>query len=199
MPGLSFEEVDDLGCRAVPRGIMRFENVEVPTENMVGEPGTAFIRISKFFDVNRGVIGLKCVGAAQQSLDETIAYGSKRIVFGAPVVSHQSVSFELAEAETYLELARWQCYRVLWLKQHERPCQREGAMAKWWAPKVAADVIHKCLLLHGHYGYSRALPLQQRLRDVIGWQIGDGSEEVMKLIVARELMTKREGRVSRGA
>jgi cyclohexanecarboxyl-CoA dehydrogenase len=60
-------------------------------------------------------------------------------------------------------------------------------MAKWWAPKVASDVIHKCLLLHGHRGYSRELPLEQRLRDVIGWQIGDGSEEVMKLIVVRGL------------
>jgi cyclohexanecarboxyl-CoA dehydrogenase len=189
-PGLSFEAVDDLGCRAVPRGILRFDDVKVPLEDMVGEPGTAFIRISKFFDVNRAVIGLKCVGAAQQTVDETIAYGHKRIVFGAPVVSHQSVNFELAEAETHLELARWQCYRVLWLRQQGLPCQREGAMAKWWAPKVAADVIHKCLLFHGHYGYSRALPVQQRLRDVIGWQIGDGSEEVMKLLIARDLLTR---------
>jgi cyclohexanecarboxyl-CoA dehydrogenase len=60
-------------------------------------------------------------------------------------------------------------------------------MVKWWAPKVAAEVIHKCLLFHGHRGYSHELPIQQRLRDVIGWQIGDGSEEVMKLIIARWL------------
>ena len=61
-------------------------------------------------------------------------------------------------------------------------------MAKWFAPKTAAETIHRCLLLHGHYGYSTALPIQQRLRDVIGWQIGDGSEEVMKLIIARSLV-----------
>ncbi|MEN8159139.1 MAG: acyl-CoA dehydrogenase family protein [Myxococcota bacterium] len=186
-PGLSFEKVDDLGCRAVPRGVMRFENVEVGDDALVGPPGTAFIRISKFFDVNRAVIGLKCVGAAQQSIDETVKYAKERIVFGAPLGAHQAASFALAEAETWLELARWQCYRVLWMRQHDIPCQREGAMAKWWAPKVSADVIHKCLLLHGHRGYSRELPLEQRLRDVIGWQIGDGSEEVMKLIVVRSL------------
>jgi cyclohexanecarboxyl-CoA dehydrogenase len=186
-PGLTFEKVDDLGCRAVPRGVVRFENVEVGADAMVGPQGTAFIRISKFFDVNRAVIGLKCVGAAQQSIDETVQYAKERIVFGAPLGAHQAASFALAEAETWLELARWQCYRVLWMRQQGIPCQREGAMAKWWAPKVSADVIHKCLLLHGHRGYSRELPLEQRLRDVIGWQIGDGSEEVMKLIVVRSL------------
>jgi cyclohexanecarboxyl-CoA dehydrogenase len=138
---------------------------------MVGEPDDAFIRISRFFDVNRAVIALKCVGAA----------------FGAPLAAHQGVAFPLAEAATSLELARWHCYRVLWLRQHGLPCQREGAMAKWWAPKMAADVIHRCLLFHGHKGYSKALPIEQRLRDVIGWQIGDGTEEVMKLIITRDL------------
>ncbi len=189
-PGLSFEAVDDLGCRAVPRGVLRLDGVEVPDTARVGEPGSAFLRISRFFDVNRAVIGLKCVGAAQQSIDETVAHARRRVVFGAPMAAHQSVSFALAEAETHLELARWQCYRVLWLRQQGIPCQREGAMAKWWAPRVAAEALHKCLLLHGHYGYSRELPIQQRLRDVIGWQIGDGSEEVMKLIVTRELFAR---------
>jgi cyclohexanecarboxyl-CoA dehydrogenase len=107
-PGLSFEEYDDLGCRAVPRGIVRFENVVVPDDAMVGETGSAFLRISRFFDVNRAVIALKCVGVAQQSIDETIPWIRERVAFGAPLASHQSVPFALAEAETRLELARWQ-------------------------------------------------------------------------------------------
>ncbi len=185
--GLSFVPVQDLGCRAVPRGLLRLENVEVPLEDRVGDEGTAFVRISRFFDVNRAVIGLKCIGAAQQTLDETVERARERVVFGAPLAAHQGVSFPLAEAATVLELARWQCYRVLWMRQQGIPCQGEGAMVKWWAPKKAAEVIHKCLLVHGHYGYSRELPIQQRLRDVIGWQIGDGSEEVMKLLIARHL------------
>jgi cyclohexanecarboxyl-CoA dehydrogenase len=189
-PGLSTELHDDLGCRAVPRGTVRFDNVEVPAHAMVGEPGHAFVRISRFFDVNRAVIGLKCVGAALQTLDETIGHARERVAFGGPLAGHQGVAFPLAEIETHLELARWQCYRVLWMRQNGLPCQREGAMAKWWAPKVAAEAIHKCLLFHGHYGYSKALPIQQRLRDVIGWQIGDGSEEVMKLILSRELFSR---------
>jgi len=189
-PGLRFEEYDDLGCRAVPRGIVRFEDVVVPEDAIVGEPGSAFLRISRFFDVNRAVIALKCIGAAQQSIDETVGWIRERVAFGAPLASHQSVPFALAEAETWLEMARWQAYRVLWLRQRGIPCQREGAMVKWYAPKKAAQAIHKCLLLHGHYGYSSGLPLQQRLRDVIGWQIGDGTAEVMKLILSRDLLDR---------
>jgi cyclohexanecarboxyl-CoA dehydrogenase len=196
-PGLTFEPIDDLGCRAIPRGVMRLQDVELDDDAMVGEAGTAFVRISRFFDVNRAVIGLKCVGAAQQSLEETVEYARERVAFGSALAGHQAVSFALAEADTWLELARWQCYRVLWLRQQGAPCQREGAMAKWWSPKMAAEVIHKCLLLHGHMGYRTELPHQQRLRDVIGWQIGDGSEEVMKLIITRELFGPGSSKASR--
>jgi len=185
--GMSFEPVEDVGCRAIPRGIVRFADVAVPAEDRVGEEGSAFFRISRFFDVNRAVIGLKCIGAALQSIDEMVAYTKQRVVFGKPLLAQQSVGFQLAEAVTTLELARWQCYRVLWMRQNGLPCQEAGAMVKWYAPKAAAEAIHKGLLFHGHYGYSTELPIQQRLRDVLGWQIGDGSEEVMKLILAREI------------
>jgi cyclohexanecarboxyl-CoA dehydrogenase len=197
-PGLGFEVVDDLGCRAVPRGVVRFQNVEVPAEARVGEEGSAFVRISRFFDVNRAVIGLKCIGAALQSIDETLVWAQQRVVFGKPLLAQQGVAFELAESVTELELARWQCYRVLWMRQQGRPCQWEGAMVKWYAPKVAAQALLKCLRFHGHYGYSTELPIQQRLRDVIGWQIGDGSEEVMKLIIARSL-AERASALAEGA
>lgn len=191
-PGISVEPLEDVGCRAVPRGILRLENVEVPASNMVGEEGRAFPMISAFFDINRAIIALKCIGAAWQTLEETTAYTNSRIQFGKPLSTHQGVSFAVAEAATNLELARWLSYRVLWMRQNDMPCQHEGAMVKWFAPKAAAEAIHKCLLLHGHRGYSLDLPIQQRLRDVIGWQIGDGSEEVMKLIIARSLFGRKE-------
>jgi cyclohexanecarboxyl-CoA dehydrogenase len=189
-PGLSIEPYDDLGCRAVPRGILRLQNVEVPAGGIVGAPGAGFPMIRKFFDVNRAIIGLKCVGAALQTLDETIAYVKGRVQFGAPLATYQGVAFPIAEAATVLELARWQCYRVLWLRERGMPCATEGAMVKWWATKVAAEVIHECLLLHGHLGYTKRLPIEQRLRDVIGWQIGDGAPQIQKLIIARGLFGK---------
>lgn len=183
--GLSFETWDDMGCRAVPRGTLRLDDVDVPADWMIGAPDQAFAMISHFFDINRAVIGLKCIGAAMQSIEETIAYTKKRMVYGSPLASNQAVSFGIASDITHLELARLQCYRVLWMRQNEIPCQDAGAMVKWYAPKVAAEAVHRCLRFHGHYGYSTELPHQQRLRDIIGWQIGDGSEEVMKLLIAR--------------
>jgi cyclohexanecarboxyl-CoA dehydrogenase len=188
--GLTMEAYEDMGCRAVPRGILRLVDAEVPAGAMVGTPGEAFPMIRKFFDVNRAIIGLKCVGAARQTLDETIAHVQSRVQFGAPLASYQGVAFPIAEAATVLELARWQCYRVLWMREHGLPCAAEGAMVKWWATKVAAEVIHQCLLLHGHLGYTSRLPIEQRLRDVIGWQIGDGSPQIQKLIIARSLFGK---------
>jgi cyclohexanecarboxyl-CoA dehydrogenase len=185
--GLSFEAYDDMGCRAVPRGIVRIENAEVPVDSMVGRPGGAFPMIRRFFDINRAIIGLKCVGAAQQTLDETVEYTRQRVQFDQPLASFQGVAFPIAEAATRLELTRWLSYRVLWMRQRGIDCSREGAMVKWWAPETAVDVIHQCLILHGHYGYTKGLPIEQRLRDVIGWQIGDGTPQIQKLIIARSL------------
>jgi cyclohexanecarboxyl-CoA dehydrogenase len=187
--GLSFEPYDDLGCRAIPRGVLRMDDVELPADALVGTPGTAFVRISRFFDVNRAIIGLKCIGAALQSVAETFEYAGKREAFGQPLTAYQGVTFPLAEGVTFLDHARLGCYRVLWMRQNDVPCRHEGAMVKWWAPRTAAEVIHKCLTLRGHSGYTSSLPLEQRLRDVIGWQIGDGTEEVMKLLIVRELGT----------
>jgi cyclohexanecarboxyl-CoA dehydrogenase len=182
-----------MGCRSVPRGILRLTDVAVPASSLVGTPGGAFPMIRRFFDVNRAFIGLKCLGAARQTLDETIAHVTGRVQFGAPLATFQGVAFPMAEAATHLELARWQCYRVLWMREHDIACGTEAAMVKWWAPKVAAEAVHQCLILHGHLGYTRRLPIEQRLRDVLGWQIGDGTPQIQKLIVARALLGKGAG------
>ena len=138
--------------------------------------------------VNRAFIGLKCLGAAQQTLDETITYVKTREQFGKPISRFQGVAFPLAEAATLIEAARWLCYKILWKRERGEPCTAEGAMVKWWVPKISAEIIHECLLLHGHYGYTQELPIEQRLRDVLGWQIGDGTPQIQKLIISRQLL-----------
>jgi cyclohexanecarboxyl-CoA dehydrogenase len=140
------------------------------------------------FDYNRVMIALSCLGAAQASLDETIAYVTARHAFGRPLARFEGVSFPIAEAATHLDAARWLCYRALWNADHGQPYTKEAAMTKWWAPKLAVETIHQCLLLHGHYGYTDELPFEQRLRDVMGLEIGDGTAEIMKIVIARELM-----------
>ena len=186
--GLDFSPFHDLGCRAVPRGQLFMNDARVSARYLVGTEGQAFKMIMKYLDVNRAFIGLMCIGAAQQTIDETIEYTKEKSAFGMPIARFQGVAFPIAEAATNLELGRLLCYKILWKKQNGIDCTLEGAMAKWWVPKISVEAIHECLLLHGHYGYTDEFPIEQRLRDVIGWQIGDGTQQIQKLIISRQLM-----------
>ena len=164
-----------------------------PETTAWAKPGTAFVRISRFFDVNRAVIGLKCIGAAQQTVDETVrGTRSKRVVFGAPLSAHQGVTFPLAEAATFLDHARLGCYRVLWMRQKGIPCQARGRHGEVVGPQGGRrDDPQVPAPPRPPTATASELPIQQRLRDVIGWQIGDGSEEVMKLLITRYLFDPR--------
>ena len=188
LPGVARSALRDLGSHAGVRAVLAFDRVRIPASHRLGEEGTGFYQVMQGFDYNRIIIALACLGAAQVSLEETMAYVRERQAFGRALARFEGVSFPIAEAATHLDAARWLCYRGLWLADHGRPYTKEAAMAKWWAPKLAVETIHQCLLLHGHYGYTDELPFEQRLRDVIGLEIGDGTAEVMKIIVARELM-----------
>ncbi len=179
---------DDMGGRAIPRGIFTLSDVRIPSAYLVGEENRGFHYMMNAFDYNRAMIGLMCIGAARQSLDETVEYAKGRKSFGRTITLNQGISFPIAEADTYLELGRNLCFKVLWLRDRGLEHRREAAMCKWWVPKVCVEIIQECLLIHGHYGYSQDLPLEQRLRDVLGWQIGDGTAQIQKLIIARELI-----------
>jgi cyclohexanecarboxyl-CoA dehydrogenase len=188
LPGVSRSPLRDLGARAVGRAGLSFDHVRIPASHRLGEEGAGFYEVMRGFDFNRVLIALACLGSAQASLDETMRYVRERNAFGRPIVQFEGVSFPIAEAATHIEAARLLSYRALWLADRGERHTKESAMVKWWAPRLAVEVIHQCLLLHGHYGYTDELPFEQRLRDVIGLEIGDGTAEVMKLIVARELM-----------
>ncbi|MGO1259578.1 MAG: acyl-CoA dehydrogenase family protein, partial [Brachybacterium sp.] len=164
---------------------LSYDDVVVPEENLLGELGTGFTQVMQGFDFSRALIGLQVIGAAQVTLEETWEYTSGRMAFDRPLSSFQGVAFPLAEAETLLEAARLLCQKTLWLKDSGLPHTKEAAMCKWWAPKTAYDVIHQCLLSHGQYGYLTDRPIEQRLRDVLGLQIGDGTAQIMKLVIAR--------------
>ncbi|MBU0516899.1 MAG: acyl-CoA dehydrogenase family protein [Proteobacteria bacterium] len=190
-PGLIISSPkSDMGGRAVPRGSLTLEDARIPAAHLMGQENHGFYYIMDTFDYNRALIGLMCIGAARQSLEETIQYVQGRQSFGRPISTNQGVSFPVAEAETYLELARNLCFKVLWLRDNDHPHRKETAMCKWWVPQICVEIIHQCLLIHGHYGYSQDLPLEQRLRDVLGWEIGDGTAQIQKLIIARELIGK---------
>ncbi len=188
LPGVSRSALRDMGSHAIARAVLSLDHVRVPASHRIGAEGSGFYQVMQGFDFNRIGISLACLGAAQVSLEETMAYVKERKAFGRPLAGFQGVSFAIAEAATHLEACRWLCYRALWLADRGQPCTKEAAMVKLWAPRLAVDTIHQCLLLHGHYGYTDELPFEQRMRDVIGLEIGDGTAEIMKMVIARELM-----------
>jgi cyclohexanecarboxyl-CoA dehydrogenase len=186
--GVGVGEFTDMGQLPIGRGTLYLDDVYVPAENLVGEEGRGFARVMSHFDYSRAAIGLQCLGAARASLAETYTYVKERRAFGKPIAAFQGVSLPLAEHATLVEAARWLCYRTLWLRQARLPHTAEAAMCKWWAPVVAKNAIEACLLTHGHYGWSDELPFQQRFRDVFGYQIGDGTAQIQKQIIATHLI-----------
>lgn len=187
-PGISRSPFDDLGSRAIGRASVHFDGVRVTRAELIGDEGGGFVSVMQGFDYSRAIIGLVCLGAAQQGLDEALQWSRDRQAFGRPIGTFQGVSFPLAECATYVAGARHICYEALWRKDTGRAHSAEAAMAKFWAPKLAAEVIHQCLLTLGHVGYSTEHKVGQRLRDVIGLEIGDGTAQVSKLVISRSLL-----------
>lgn len=161
---------------------------------MIGDEGTGFKQMMGGFDFPRALIGLQCVAPTQVSLDETWSYSLERETFGQPISVNQGVTEPLAVAETQLTAARLLCYKTLWLRDQGRPHTTEAAMCKWWPPQLAFEIIHLCLQLHGHLGYSKDMPFQQRLREVMGLHIGDGTKQIQKMVISRRKLAEAQER-----
>lgn len=184
LPGISTTRFDCHGQRAIGRGSIFFDNVRVPVNHRLGDENKGFMQVMQGFDFSRALIGLQVLAVARVSLDEAWEYAAQREAFGQPLTAFQGVSHPLAEYETQVEAARLLCLQTLWLKDNHLPHTSEAGMCKWWGPKLAYDVIHQCLLAFGHAGYDRGV-MEQRMRDVLGFQIGDGTAQIMKTIIAR--------------
>lgn len=184
LPGITTNRFDCHGQRAIGRGSIFFENVRVPGAHRLGAENKGFVQVMQGFDFSRALIGLQVLAVARVALEETWAYVAEREAFGKPLSAFQGVSHTLANFDTQVEAARLLCLQALWLKDRDLPHSAEAAMCKWWAPQLAYETVHQCLLMHGHGGYDRG-PMEQRLRDILGFQIGDGTAQIMKTVIAR--------------
>jgi cyclohexanecarboxyl-CoA dehydrogenase len=188
VPGVSRTPTLGMGCLPLGWGSINLDDAFVPRELLIGDEGSGFADVMHHFDFSRPALGLLCLGAAKASLDEAMAFATEREAFGQPIINYQGVSFPLAEHATYLEAARWLCYRALWLRATGRSHTGIASMGKWWPPVVARDAIEASMKIHGHLGYSVELPLQQRLRDVMAYLIADGTAEIQKRVIVKELV-----------
>ena len=184
LPGITRNRFDCHGQRAIGRGSIFFENVRVPLSHRLGGENKGFVQVMQGFDFSRALIGLQVLAVARAALDEAWDYAAQREAFGKKLSAFQGVTHPLADFDTQVAAARLLCLQALWLKDRGLPHSAEAAMCKWWAPKLAYEVVHQCLLTFGHGGYDRGV-MEQRLRDVLGFQIGDGTAQIMKTIIAR--------------
>lgn len=187
-PEVSRSRFVDLGNRAIGRASINFDGLAVGADRLIGGEGMGFQQVMRGFDYSRALIGLMCLGCAQASIDEALEWARRRVAFGGPIGRFQGVAFPLVEHATYLRAARHLCYEALWKKDQGLDHRVEANMAKWWAPKASVEAAHQALLTFGHLGYSEEVPQAQRMRDLIGLEIGDGTAQIAKLVVARQLL-----------
>lgn len=189
--GVSRTPFGDLGGRAIGRASVHFDNVRIAGDRIIGELNAGFTQVMQGFEFARALISLICLGAAAASIDEATRQARDRMAFGQPIGRNQGVAFPLVEHSTHILAARLLCLRALQLKDRGLPHAVESNMAKWWAPRLAVDAAHDALLIFGHSGYSDEYPLGQRMRDIIGLELGDGTAQIAKVVVARHLLGRQ--------
>lgn len=195
IPGIDRGRFNDMGGIPSGRAWIRFDEVRIPESYRIGGEGEGFTKVLHSFDFARVLCTLAAVGMAKQTLMDAIQYVKGHNAFGLPLSRFEGVSFRLAEVATLIEATRLLCYQALRLRDENLPHTKEVAMAKWYGTTNMAACIHELLLLFGWKGYSEELPVEQRLRDAIGLRIGDGTAEIMKLIIARKLLGNKFGPV----
>jgi cyclohexanecarboxyl-CoA dehydrogenase len=188
LPGVSKLRFVDMGAHPSGRASIFLDDVRVPSEFRVGEEGDGFTKVMSGLDFARVLVALAGLGMAKVCLKETVERSRKWMKFGRPICEYEGTAFKLAEIATQIEASRLLCYHALKLRDENLSHSKESAMAKWYATECATRVIHEMLIFSGYQGYSEELPIEQRLRDVVGQKIGDGTSEIMKLIIARHLL-----------
>lgn len=186
-PGVSMASISDPGWLPVGRGSVSMTDVEVPDDALIGGVGEGFRTLMRNFDFTRPLLALTAIGCAQASVDEAVEHAGQREVFGTTLSRFEGVSFPLVEHTVQLEMARMLCYRALWKRANGIAHTADAAMAKWVGPLASTRAIHDCLLTFGHYGYAGEYPHEQRLRDAMAVEIADGTAQIQKIIIAREL------------
>jgi alkylation response protein AidB-like acyl-CoA dehydrogenase len=188
-PGYRVARLEDkLGQRASDTAQIAFEDCEVPEENRLGGEGDGYRIALANLEAGRIGIGAQSVGMARAAFDAAIAYARERATFGKPIVNHQAVNFRLADMATEIEVARQMVWHAATLRDHGLPCLREAAMAKLFASEMAERVVSAALQVHGGYGYVNDFPVERIYRDVRVCQIYEGTSDIQRMVIGRELL-----------
>lgn len=164
------------------------KDVTIPASNLIGEENRGFHYVMETFDLMRSLIAVWCIGLTESSIDEGIEYAKQRTAFGHPIAKYEAVQSRIVEGYTELEAARLLCYRTLWLKDKGQKITKDSAMIKWYVPQLCFGIVNDCLQNRGAIGYTTECMDEYRLREIRGAMIGDGTTDINKIVVARELL-----------
>lgn len=187
LPGVRRARTDDTAWRPLGRGTLVLDDVVVGRDALLGVEGDAFRTVLNGLDYTRPLLVLNAIGCADGALQQTVAYVRERQAFGGALAGFEGVSFPLAEHATQLEAARLLAYATLADRAAGRVHTTRAAMAKYLGPLAASRAVHDCMLLRGHPAFTREIDLEQRLRDVMAFEVADGPAQIQKIIIAREL------------
>jgi len=189
-PGLTpGKKENKLGMRCSDTSEVVFENCRVPADHLLGVEGQGFVNAMQVLDAGRTGIAALAVGLAQGAFEAARTYALERRQFGQPIASFQAIQWKLADMATRIEAARLLTLRAAWLKDQDRPrTTRESSMAKLFASEVAVRAADECVQIHGGYGFTKDYPAEKFFRDVKLVTIGEGTSEIQRLVIARQLL-----------
>ena len=177
-----------LGLRASETASVVFEDCVVPDDNRIGEEGLGFVNAMEILDGGRISIAALAVGIAQGAYESALRYSTERQQFGKPISEFQAIQFKLADMATQIDAARLLMYRAAWMKDQGKKTTKESSMAKLYASEVSVRVCEEAVQIHGGYGYTKDYPAEKYWRDSKLCTIGEGTSEIQRIIIARELL-----------
>ncbi len=182
------KHLEKLGCKSSDTAELTFENVRVPDANRVGEVDSGFIDTMKILDRGRISIAAMALGLGYGALEMGLSYAKDRKQFGKSISEFQAIQWMLADCKTELDAAALLTYRAAWLCDLGRPYSKEASMAKLFASEAATRACNKSLQIHGGYGYTREFAVERHLRDAKICEIGEGTSEVQRMVIAKHLL-----------
>ncbi|HEY2152470.1 MAG TPA: acyl-CoA dehydrogenase family protein, partial [Vicinamibacterales bacterium] len=190
-PGMApGKKEDKLGMRASDTSEVLFDNCAIPADRLVGEEGQGFVNTMQVLDAGRIGIAALAVGLAQGAYEAALSYARERKAFGKTIASFQAIQWKLADAATKIEAARLLTYRAAYLKDRSSRTTLESSMAKLYASEIAVKVADDCVQIHGGYGFVKDYPAEKYFRDVKLTTIGEGTSEIQRLVIARQLLSR---------
>lgn len=181
------DNYEKMGLNASNTTELILENVRVPKENLLGVRGNGFRQFLTTLDGGRIGIGAMAVGIAQAAFDRALQYSKERKQFGKTLSQFQITQFKLADMAMKIELARNMVYKAAWLKDQGRPFSKEASMCKLYASEIAMEVADEAIQIHGGYGYMKEYEVERYMRDAKLLEIGEGTSEVQKMVIARQI------------